>query len=139
MDEAVPGVQVAREDADEHRDEQYRERDDRPVDVLVNTAQADRPAGVRDMVDQHPEQRAEGDVEGEDIAKQVRVEELLRVDERADDEHQARYADDQQPVAEPTGRRCSPERRDAVRQPVRVGERRRPPLPLVMLAVLIRS
>ena len=51
----------------------------------------DQP-GVRDVVDQHPEQRTQGDVEREDVAEQIRVVELLRVGDRADDERHARDA-----------------------------------------------
>ena len=123
VDEAVPQMQVAGERANQHGKEQHRQRQDRPAHVLEYPTQTDRPPGVRDVVDHRPEQRAERDVEGEHVAEQVRVEELLRAGERPDDEHDAGREQHREQDAR-AGRGRLGQRGDAVRQPVRVGERR---------------
>jgi hypothetical protein len=123
VDEVVPRVELPRKGADEDREEQHGERGDRQRDVLECAPQSDRPAGVRHVVDQHPEERAECDVEGEDVAEEVRVVELPRGGDPADDEHQGRDSDRDPCRAHcPVGRRA--ERRGRVRQPVRVGQGR---------------
>ena len=131
------GVQLAGEDADEHRDEQHRERNDGAVDVLDTrgAGPTDQPASD-DMMDQHPEQRAERDIEGEDVAEEIRVDRTASRRSNAPMmSTRPEMPTTSEQVAEPTRGAFSPSGATAIRQPGRVGERRGAPLPLVMLAV----